>query len=283
MPKLELIPEVYYQPTQQYHWTIDNLPLRAINDRIQLINSAVDLVSASVREATGIQGSLAARLDQTLDPSGDIKLNAVDGLFHNIANHSDGSISLSDDDLAAMNSSLPYELNNPVLFVRMLSVERAKLSEVATGATAFQLQVTKNDDTVVTFANDTVELLPSDTIQWRHTSPNQLQAELTFPTTAIHQHYYNITPVLVNLSTPDYKNYKVNSAATAFTAGSLRVYINGIRLSTTPSTVYAYGAAGPTGVWNPISYTENAANGLFTLSRAITSVDTIIVDFDKTL
>ena len=51
-----------------------------------------------------------------------------------------------------------------------------------------------------------------------------------FPQSVRHVHYYGIIPVPTNLITPDYIHYQVTSIATPYKAGSLRVYLNGIRL-----------------------------------------------------
>jgi hypothetical protein len=60
--------------------------------------------------------------------------------------------------------------------------------------------------------------------------------------------------------------------------GSLRVYVNGIRLTASDS-IYA---AGPlaSDQWTSMTYTPNAAEGTFAFTPAATEDDVIRIDFD---
>ena len=88
-------------------------------------------------------------------------------------------------------------------------------------------------------------------------------------------------PVHSNLSTPDYINYKTTSSPVAFVEGSLRVCVNGIRLSENDE-VYVYQAStGPTGSWTLTSFTGDESTGTFALNRALHSSDLITIDFDR--
>ena len=49
MPRIELIPEVLYQPQDPYHWEVDNLPLKNILRRQNLINLSVDNILEQIR------------------------------------------------------------------------------------------------------------------------------------------------------------------------------------------------------------------------------------------
>ena len=102
-----------------------------------------------------------------------------------------------------------------------------------------------------------------------------------------HNHFYDFTPVAQNIVTPDYKSYKVTSIGTPYKQGTLRVYVNGIRLSES-NLVYIpfnFTVSGPS--WKLMGYTEDVADvngivtsGKFTLSSTITASDIIRVDFD---
>ncbi|MFX9604586.1 hypothetical protein ABTP42_19555, partial [Acinetobacter baumannii] len=76
----------------------------------------------------------------------------------------------------------------------------------------------------------TLVLKGSDSIHWR-TDSDGVYADVTFPLTARHRHYYDVKPTPVNTLSPDYKTYHTTSVATPYAAGSLRVYVNGVRIS----------------------------------------------------
>lgn len=265
MPRIELIPEVLYQAMDPYHHSFDNLPLRNILTRQDLVNSAVDNNSEILRDSVGTAGTLSNRLNQSIEEDGSLKTVAVDDTLHNIALHTDGSVEIS---------------GVPVDFVRMQQSERDKLSLITDEATAFKLQV-ETISTTVLFDNDTVRVVDSDTVTWEVSSPNEVKANFSFPVAAAHQHFYDRTPIDANLVTPDYTNYKVTSVSTPFIAGSLRVSINGTKLSETGS-VYVPDSTGPDGTWTLTTFTGNATGGTFALNRAITASDVIRVDFDTT-
>ena len=104
---------------------------------------------------------------------------------------------------------------------------------------------------------------------------------MTFPASAAHQHNYGKTPVHVNLVTPDYINYKVNSVASAYIDESLRIVINGVRIFEDDS-VYIPGPL-VDDPWTLIAFTSDSTNGAFELSTAITDDDIIKVDYDISL
>lgn len=268
MPNIESIQPVYYDTLMPYYIYYDNLPLRNIVTRQQLINSSVESQRRILTEAIGNQGTLSNRLNRSLEEDGSLKTSAVDDAWHNIAYHSDG---LYDDGVSVIN------------YVRMMQDERAKLSLIADAATSLSLEV-HTISTIIPFIDEMVELLPSSTVTWTVVPPNQLKAELTFATTSLHNHYYDQKPEHYDIITPDYQNYKVNSMVTPYTEDSLRVYINGIRLTadTTASPYYVYvpSADGPSEDWNLMTFTPDPENGLFTLSRSIAVNDVIRIDYD---
>jgi len=258
MPRIELIPEVYYQGLQPYHVEYDNLPLKNIIDRTLVINAAVDIAMQILNESVGTQGTLSNRLSQSIEDDGDLKAAAIDEALHSVGAHTDG------DYLG-------------VSYVRMLEEERDKLALISDEATALRLTVNADipSTTTINFEDEEVELQPSDTIKWQFVSPNKLRAVTTFPSSAAHQHFYDGDPVLESGST-----YKINTIATPYVAGSSRVYVNGIRLSQTDS-VYVPPHTGPDGTWILTTYTEDDTNGRFTLNRTLNLADVIKVDYDR--
>lgn len=264
MPNIESIPEVYYQPLQPYQWEYDNLPLSNILFRQMIINNSLDLNNLRTTEAAGSAGSVGNRLDQSLTDSGSLKVSAVDNANHNIAFHEDGSLLISGE---------------PVNFVRMLEDERDKLALIASEATdlALRFETIGPSETPVTFNSGILPFADSATVTWR-LDDGDIKADTTFPTSAVHQHVYDVEPVAATPLSPDYVNYKTTTISTAYTEGSLRVYINGVRLSETDG-IYVPGPT-PSSDYTLITYTPDAAAGTFALSTAITADDVIRIDFD---
>lgn len=262
MPRIELIPEVYYNPLDPYHHYYDNKPLVNIIERQGLINTAVDLNTEDLKNAAGNQGTLANRLNQSIDEDGSIKLAAIDELLHNIGAHTDGSYDDGD---------------GLISYVRMKNEERDKLELIDDEANNFAIEVETPSVTQI-FDNGVLTLAESDTVVFEILGGNIVKAHSAFPAAAAHQHYYDITPVHANISSPDYTNYKVTSMSTPYMANSLRVYINGVKLSTSTSIYVPSPALGDN--WYLTTYTADEANGTFELSRAIDITDVIRIDFD---
>lgn len=269
MPRIELITPVKYQSSWPYQVNYDNLPLDYILARQDLINSAVDLQSEILNNAAGSAGDVANRLNQSLGADGSLSSTAIDEALHNIGAHADGEY-------------------DGVSYVRMTAEERSKLALMADEATSLSIQfdtisTISTASTTALFESGVLEVINSDTISWFLISPNKVEANLNFDPSAFHQHYYNLIPVAANLSSPDYTNYKVNSVSTPYIDGSLKVFINGIRLNET-TDVYVYNeSSGPSGTWYATHYTSSYEDGTFALSRAIDSTDVITIDFDISL
>lgn len=260
MPRIDLITPVKYNSLWPYHAHYDNLPINCLETKIELVNLAVDQQESILESAAGSTGSLSSRLNQSIKSDGNLRDDAVDQCLHLIGAHSDGE----------------YMGTN---YVRMTIEERDKLNLISDESTALKIQFPTLSTTVL-FADETVEFIDSDSVTWNVTSPNKVSAQFAFPDSAAHSHHYDLVPVHSNLSTPDYINYKSTSVATPFIDGSLRVYVNGIKLSQNDE-IYVYTASsGPTGSWILTSFTTDAENGLFALNRAIDATDIIIVDFD---
>lgn len=257
IPRIELIPDVYYQPNDPYHWEIDNLPLKNIVRRQDLINLALDDVLEQMRDAIGTQGSVANRLNQSIAADGGLKSTAIDDALHSIESHTDTAN-----------------------YVRMTKAQSDKLDLIASNATDLKLEVSEDGVAYVEFDSGSLKIAPSTTVTPNLTS-NILKFDLAFPTSAAHQHHYGLTPVHVNSTTPDYINYKVNSSATPFVSGSLRVYVNGVRIFE-GDEVYVPGAL-VTDAWTLMSFTPNHSAGTFALSTAASSTDLVKIDFDISL
>lgn len=267
MPQIDLITPVKYDSGWPYDSAYDNLPITQILARIDLVNLAVDQNEEILRNAQGTAGTLSNRLNQSIAEDGNLLDTAVDQALHNIGAHTDGSYEGTD-------------------YVRMTLSERDKLDLIADNASALRIQfdtisTISTVESTVLFENETLEIQNSDTIKWLISAPNVVKANLAFPVTAAHEHYYDLIPVHTNLMTPDYTSYKVNSSATEYIDGSLRVHINGIRISEATDT-YVYNADdGPSGTWDITNFTSDSENGLFTLNRAIDPSDVITIDFDR--
>ena len=255
MPRIELIPEVYYNPQDPYHWEVDNLPLKNIIRRQNLINLSVDNVLEQIRDAIGTQGSMANRLNQSINQDGSLKTEAIDAAMHSIAEHTD-----TED------------------FVRMTKAQSDKLDLISDEATNLSIQIDTDGTSFVLFDAGVIEIQASSSVTPIVTAPNILTFELGFPVAAAHQHYYGSTPVHTDLLDPDYINYTVDSGPSAFVEGSLRVFVNGVRIFE-DQEVYAPGplADDP---WTLLSFTPDPINGAFALSSAISEDDIIKIDYD---
>lgn len=264
MPRLELIPNVYYQSNDPIHWEYDNLPLKSIVGRLDMVNNALDGIIVQVRDAIGTQGTMSNRLNQSINADGSLKSTAIDDSLHSIEEHAD-----TDD------------------YVRMTSDERDKLAQVADGATDVSL-IVGDGTSEVQFTAGAVRLAASSTITPTVEAPNSIKLELAFSSDSAHQHYYGLTPVHTDIVSPDYTNYQVNSLSSPFMESSLRVYINGIRIfEDTGALVDNFEVYTPgelvDDAWTLMSFISNHANGTFQLSSAITSDDVLKIDFDLAL
>lgn len=282
MPDLSQIPVPQYSAGQPYHWEYDNVPINNLALRDELINGELENHAKILRLGAGTQGNMANRLDQSIDADGNLKTTAVDQALHSIAEHTDASKTVDSTELDYINNTLGYEsVTNPVAFVRMLDAERSKLSLVASNATDIRFEV-ETPSVTVEINEGIIALQASDSIQWDLTPPvslNQpyiLKPVLSISTAFAHNHYYDLEPI-----TADYQNYAVTAVNTPFINGSLRVYINGVRINT-DYEIYAPGFL-PTTAWTLNKFTPNSSNGTFALANPVTSSDIIRIDFDVTL
>ena len=277
MPDLSSFSIPKYQASDPYYYAYDNKPIDVINQMINLINSQVDVNTQAILNAGGSY-TLSQRLNISLYDNGSLKPTALNTALHNIGYHTDGSYSVSSAELAAYQVDYPT-VANPVPFVRMLDAEREKLAGIQTAANNMNLSVVDNTTTsTITFSTGTVNLQPSSTIIWKVAGGQIVTAEVTTGLTNAHQHYDNVVPTSATLS-PDYKNYTITGPS--FRAGSLKVFINGIRIFPVPNEIYAP-SSDPSLPWLLNSFTENGTSG-FMLTNAITANDIILVDYEVTL
>lgn len=259
MPNLDLATVPHYEPLQPYYFSYDNLPIDALIFRQNIINNQVDYNTNILQLSIGSQPSLNVRLSQSINDDGTLITSSVDEALHNIGYHEDGSY-------------------NDVDYVRMKLDEREKLALIANSATSLSLKVT-TESNIVILDDIQVELVNSDSLTWKLTEPNKLSADLNFPIESAHQHYYGVTPEPKTL-TPDYINYKTGSYG-AFKHGTLRVYINGVRIVEDADTLVPDWNSYTTTTFN--SFTSDVDLKGFALTTAITENDVIRIDFDISL
>jgi len=280
MPDLSQLPVPQYNADQPYHWEYDNLPLKTLADRDLIINLEVDVLAAILRDTAGTQGTLSNRLAQSIDEDGNLIPNAIDQAAHNIAEHTDGTKSVSGPELADYIALGFPTLTNPVAFVRMLASERDKLALIANEATNLMMSV-ETISNIVLFEEGTIELVSSSSVNWEVEAPNKVKAVLAVSTDFAHRHYYDLTPIMIPTDDPtpiENKLFQVTSLATEYIEDSLRVYINGVRLNRNTSVYYP---SNPISTWSLNSFTTNAAQGRFTLTNPIADEDIIQIDFDQ--
>jgi len=259
MPDLSNLDDSFYKPEDPYHFHYDNLPIKSLLEKIQLINAQTDINANILRGSNGSVGSLSIRLNESLEGDGRLKTEAVNNSLHNIAFHEDGE-------------------KDGVDYVKMKLEERSKLSLIESGANNLTIEIESISSTPL-ISTGLLRLKTTDTINYNYTQSG-LEINTNFPVNSAHIHNYNKEPVHANVSTPDYKNYKVNSISSDYIAGSLRVYVNGIRLnSTDPVRVPE---ADDVNIWT-LTYieSENNTSGTFSFNRTLKSSDIICIDFDE--
>lgn len=270
MPNISKITDVLYEGDQPYHVHYDNLPLKNILTRIDLVNAQVDINSDILRGACGTVGTLSNRLSVAIKDDGKLNSSAVDECLHNIGAHEDGSY-------------------DGVEYVRMTQSERDKLLNIQPGSNNLEIEVedsisseTQVDHIII--YNGNIKLRSSDTIAFQFIAPDTIRAHSKYTPEAAHVHNYQITPAHTTAN-PDYQNYKTTSVNTAFKEGSLRVYVNGFRLNSSTAVKVLVGD-------NPLVseswkdlYIQSQSNtaGTFSLNAAIGTDSVILIDFDQSL
>ena len=266
MPRIELISVPLYSPNDPYFWEVDNLPLVNLMRRQNLINMALDNVIAQVRDAQGNQGTFNNRLNQSIGQDGSLKKSAVDEALHSIESHTD-----SDS------------------YVKMKKEESDKLYWMAEQATSLYLTVV-TDNAEVNYSDGQLRLVPSSTITFSvngEGQDQQMQFDMVFPAEAAHQHLYNQPAIPADLVNPDYQNYKANSESIPYMEGTLRVYVNGVRINPYDPNNPDYGAVYVPGFlvtdpWTLMQFTPSD-DGTFQLSSPVSADDVVVVDYDMSL
>ena len=260
MPQINLIPEVLYEPNQPYHYLYDNIPLKNILARISLVNIQTDRNADMLLGTAGTTGSLANRLDASLDEDGSLKTDSVDDALHGIGHHTDG------------------EGPDGVEYVRMTAEERSKLSLLESGSNLITLQV----DDEGTILSGNIELRSSTTIFFDLEAPNVVRAHSAFPPDVAHRHVYSLVPADQTPApgTPDRKSFLTTALATPYVEGSLRVYINGTRIGDGTYVPIFSGSSTPSS-WMLFSVSsEDHEMGSFELNSAVPLGNDIWIDFD---
>ena len=207
MPNISSIPVREYQPNWDYNYYYDNIPIGDIETQLSVINNQVDLNRNAISDSVGTAGSLAARLNVSLNDDGSLSATAVNNTNHNIADHS-------------------ADPNN--VYVLMTYLEQAKLAGIP--ANANQLHIAMPSDAQIWPDNvgTTLQLQNSDTITWRYedgtgSDPQGLYADDIVANWVANGIWYNvpITGSGTNFTTPSHVSY---------ISGTLRVYINGLRI-----------------------------------------------------
>lgn len=236
MPDINKITEVLYNGLYPYHVHYDNLPLKNILQRIDLVNHQVDINSDILRGAGGSVGSLSNRLSVSLHDNGKIISSSVDNSLHNIGHHKDGSY-------------------GGISYVRMKEEERDKLSRIQSEANKLYLEIEDKIDSgnllsspnYYTVDTGKLKFKSSDTVFFNYEAPTTVEvgqniagvikAHCVFPANAVHRHFYGTIPehnIASGNVTPDYRNFVTTSYSSLayFSEDSLRVYVNGVRLNT---------------------------------------------------
>lgn len=263
MPQINSIPEVLYHPNQPYHHLYDNLPLKNILTRIGMVNIQVDTNADILRGAAGSLGSLNDRLDVSLQDNGHIKTSAVDSALHSIESHTDGDN-----------------------YVRMTTEERNKLDFVLEGSNRCQIEIENLDNSTIKYPPDlesgTLRLVKSPSIFFEFRAPDELAIHSNLPPDIAHRHHYDVTPAYDNPSNPSFQHYKTTSLNTPFMDGTLRVYVNGSRLTDEAVKVLNYGSSSTSWSSTYIS-AQDAETGTFSLNRVLSVDDVVRIDFDESI
>lgn len=166
MADLSKIPIRYFEQVDPYGFVVDNRPLRDLESRIDLVNSDITGLSNTLSDAAGDTGSLANRLNVSLEDDGSIKAAAIPA--HDLHIHAD-----SGD------------------FVKMTSEERTKLSGVSTSASNFGLSINQGQAK----RDEVVNIEESASIKIHETSSG-IQFYSIVPTSYYHLHYGPLEPLV---------------------------------------------------------------------------------------
>lgn len=263
MPNINNIPVPSYEALQPYHYIYDNLPISALIKRQEILSDSVDFNTNVLENSIGSRIDLAARLDQSLTPNGDLKSSAIDIALHNIGSHEDG-------------------IYNGISYVRMKLDEREKLAQIKDGANYLSLNI--NVPTIsngIFFEDGVLQLNDSQSLKWRFEAPNNLTADLKYPLESAHIHYYGVTPKSSFLN-PDYKNYTTGLSKPIMN-NTLRVFINGVQIFSDFEVFVPPANPNANNKWHKNKFSLNGDLISFELLNSISQYDIIKIDFDASL
>ena len=115
-------------------------------------------------------------------------------------------------------------------------------------------------------------------------SSNSIKFESKFPVEVAHRHYYNVVP-----SSANNLNYNINGVS-SFKQGSLRVYVNGVKIENCQSsdcadiefgrypTFQTSSSTSPS--WRKIYFVEDSSDAKFSFSVVLNQLDRVFVDYD---
>jgi hypothetical protein len=268
MPEINKITDVLYDGNQPYHVHYDNLPLKNILTRIDLVNAQVDINSDILRGSCGSVGTLSNRLSVSLQENGKLKTDSVNDSLHNVGAHSDGEY-------------------DGVDYVRMQKSERDKLELIKSGANNLELEIediiTSEGREYIIVNNGLIKLKSSDSIGLQFSAPDSISFHSIYSPETAHVHNYSITPAHQTPSSPNYKNFITTSINTPFKEGTLRVYVNGIRITSISTKVFIGGDPSISNWRSVFISSKNESTGEFALNTPITASDVIFIDFDQKL
>ena len=260
MPAINTLAEVLTQPDWPYHYHYDNLPLRQILLRQDMINTAVDANTQILEAAKGNMADVGARLNVSLNADGTFKSSAVP--VHSID-------LVLDTGVTSVDTSFSY--------VKMTTVERAKLQTINSNATALQLSFPSTPIDII-FTNTLVKINDSSTITWAVAADSSgngvASAHLDTPIPVVQ--YYNVAP-----STLNYQDYIIG--VSPIVPNSLRVYINGTRIFNDASVNVPKPTISSctTSCWSPMFYINNDTAGTFQLNTILSSSYIVRIDFNR--
>jgi hypothetical protein len=206
----------------------------------------------------GSTGSLSNRLNVSLEDDGTLSADAIDAALHNIAYHTDGE-------------------KDGIEYVRMKASERAKLSLIQSEANFITIEVGEDG----TITNGNVEFRNSNTIEFNLDAPNIVRAHSKFPSDSVHRHVYGRAAAHQNPSSPNWRSFKTTSIGTPYIEGSLRVYVNGVRIGYGTYAPIFSGSSTPSS-WMLFSVSsQNHRTGEFVLNSSVPQPgNNVMIDFD---
>jgi len=259
MPAINTLAEVLVQPDWPYHYHYDNLPLKQILLRQEMINAALDANTQILEAAKGNMPDIGSRMDVSLNADGTLKSNVIP--VHSI-------------DLVLDTGAITVD--SAYAYVKMTTIERAKLFNLNSGATALKISFPNTPiDTI--FINELVKINDSSTIAWSVSADSSgngvALARLITPVPEAQ--YYNVTP-----NTLDYQNYSIGQS---IVPNSLRVYINGVRIFSgiTVHVPEPNISSCTTGCWDTFSYVSADTAGTFQLNSPCSSSYVVRIDYNR--